>query len=120
MSDMLPRLVRADRLSTLFTPVASKVVLSVAVYVDRFGKLSVAPPSAYRLAPETVVVPAAVIDTPAPVTSSDPPVIARPSLIVELAATVSEPPVIDNGSLAAMERTELLPELIVIVGSLRR
>ncbi len=49
MSDMLPRLVRADRLSTLFTPVASKVVLSVAVYVDRFGKLSVAPPSAYRL-----------------------------------------------------------------------
>ena len=60
--------------------------------------------------------PVTVSEAPAPFASSDPAVIARPPLIVEFAATMSAPPVMDNGSLAITEWTDWLLLLIVIVG----
>ena len=45
-----------------------------------------------------MVVPVTVRVTPEPLAVSDPPVIANPPLIVELAATVNPPPEMTNGS----------------------
>ena len=43
---------------------------------------------------------------PDPFVVSEPPVIVNPPPIVDFAATVSEPPVIDSGSLDVMERID--------------
>jgi len=55
-------------------------------------------------------------DTPDPLAVSDPPVIDRPPLIVELAATVNPPPEMTSGSSAVMLFTDSTSELIVMVG----
>jgi hypothetical protein len=79
-------------------------------------RLRVAPAVAYRLAFETVVAPVTVRETEEPLAVRDPPVIANPPLIVELAATVSPPPEMVNGSAAVMLWTDSTFELIVTVG----
>ena len=53
--------------------------------------------------------------TPDPLAVSDPPVMAKPPLIVELAATVNPPPEMTSGSEAVMLFTDSTVELIVTV-----
>jgi hypothetical protein len=55
------------------------------------------------------VVPVTVTVTPEPVAVSEPPVIDRPPLIIELAGTDSDPPVIDSGSSLVTEWTDCVP-----------
>ena len=84
----------AGRDSTLPAPLAWRTSAAPAGSMQpvRFVKRNVAPPPAYKLPPESVVVPVTVSVTPEPLAVSDPPVMANPPLIVELAATVSPPP----------------------------
>ncbi len=63
-SAMLPRVVRADRSSVLFTPVASKVESCVSASVVRFGRPRVPRLCASRLEPFTSVRPANVYEPP--------------------------------------------------------
>ena len=75
-----------------------------------------APSSAARPAAETVVVPVTASVTPGPSAMSAPPVIVRPPLIVELAATDSEPPLIEIGSVLVNDPTAWAPDEITMVG----
>ncbi len=68
------------------------------------------------LAPDVVVGPVTVKVTPVPLAVSDPPVIVKPPLIVELAATVSPPPEMTSGSSAVILFTDSTFEPIVTVG----
>jgi hypothetical protein len=61
------------------------------------------------------VVPVTVTVTLEPVAVSEPPVINRPPLIVELAATDSDPPVIESGSSLVTEWTDCVPVEILTV-----
>ena len=57
---------------------------------------------------------------PEPLAISDPAVIVRPPLSVELAATDRVPPLIESGSVLVSECTDCVPELIWIVGLMLR
>jgi hypothetical protein len=67
-----------------------------------------------------VVVPEIVNVTPDPAAVKDPPVMVRPPLKLELAATASEPPLIERGSVLVTEWTDCVPEANWIVGLLLR
>ena len=86
------------------------------VAVVNCGRLNVAPASALRIAPATVVVPVTVSETPEPLAVSEPPVMVKPPLNVEFAATDSDPPLIEIGSVLLIELTDCVPEAIAIVG----
>src|SRR5947209_4853640 len=94
----VPMVVSAGRLSWLPLPVASKDSKGegpFSVYVVRFGKLKVAPPSAPRLASDTVVAPLASSMVPAPDADSTPPVMDNGPLRVELLLTLNAPLTMD-------------------------
>ncbi len=77
-----------------------------------------APYEANKFEPSIVVVPCATSMVPTPVADNvaSASTVSGPSTCEMPDVTVSDPPAIEIGSLAVMERTVWLPELIVMVG----